>query len=339
MEPYSVPALIKAAASRGDSKRYGNYQLERMDRQEPGKALASAAGDEALAIAILEMYRETKLREAVHAVWTMVDDGRPRVRAAARATWMDYITGKPPKPAPTAKLKLPGGKLTKKPKPLYLTYRELADNELRIAANELLHEDYPLEDPMGIGDDERPTNTVKIDLEQTTKRLFDYYDDERAKQDATQWAAAKQKADAGDLAGAARLLDELLAQNPNRPHTAEMAGVFFAYGKQLADAKQWDAAAGAYSKAQGLDPKGAHATEALAAHHYALGKSLEAKGKDGGPDYRRAAALDPDFAPAKAAAARTTPGGRPTWMLYTAILAGVLAAALFGAAMLRRKKA
>ena len=339
MEPYSVPALIKASQGRGDRKRYGNYQLERIDRQEPGNALASAGGDEALAIAILDMYRETKLREAVHAVWTMVDDGRPRVRAAARATWMDYITGPPPKPAPTAKLKLPGGKLTKKPKPLYLTYRELADNELRIAANELLHEDYPLEDPMGIGDDERPTNTVKIDLVQTTKRLFDYYDDERAKQDATQWAAAKQKADAGDVAGAARLLDELLAQNPHRPHTAEMAAVFFAYGKQLADAKQWDAAAGAYSKAQGLDPKGAHATQALAAHHYALGKALEAKGKDGGPDYRRAAALDPDFAPAKVAAARTTPAMRPTWMLYTAILAGVLAAALFGAAMLRRKKA
>lgn len=339
MDPYSIPALTKASQRSGDRKRYGNYQLERIDRQEPGKALAAAAGDEALTIAILDVYRTTKLREAVHAVWTMVTDGRPRVRAAARAAWMDYITGPPPPPAPKAKLKLPGGKLTKKEKPLYLTYRELADNELRISANELLHEDYPLEDPMSLDDNERPTNTVKIDLEQVTKRLFDYFDDERAKQDSVQWAAAKQKADAGDLAGATQLLDRLLAQDPQRPQTAEMAKVYFAYAKKLAGAKQWGEAAAAYSKSHGLDPKGEKAVEALAAHHYMLGKALEAAGKDGGPDYRRAVALKPDYAPAQDAAERTSPSRRPTWMLYLALFAGAMAALLFGAAMMRRRRA
>lgn len=339
MDPYSIPALTRASQRRGDRRRYGNYQLERIDRQEPNKALAASAGDEALTIAILDVYRATKLREAVHAVWTMVNDGRPRVRAAARAAWMDYITGPPPPPAPKAKLKLPGGKLTKKEKPLYLTYRELADNELRISANELLHEDYPLEDPMSLSDDERPTNTVKIDLEEVTKRLFDYYDEERAKEDRAQWAAAKQKADAGDLAGATQLLDRLLAQDPQRAQTAEMAKLYFAYAKQLADAKKWGDAAAAYSKSHGLDPKGAKAIEALAAHHYMLGKSLEAAGKDGGPDYRRAVALKPDYAPAKVAAERTSPSGRPTWMLYLAIFAGAMAALLFGAAMMRRRRA
>ena len=53
---------------------------------------------------------------------------------------MAYITGPPPPPAPMKKLVLPGGKLTKKEKPLWLTYRELADNELRKARNELLHD-------------------------------------------------------------------------------------------------------------------------------------------------------------------------------------------------------
>lgn len=339
MDPYSIPALTKMSQKSGDRRRYGNYQLERIDRQEPGKALASAGGDEALTIAILDMYRETRLREAVHAVWTMVNDGRPRVRAAARAAWKDYITGPPPPPAPKKKLQLPGGKLTKKEKPLYLTYRELADNELRMSANELLHEDYPLEDPSSLDDNDRPTNTVKIDLVEVTQRLYDYYDGERAKVDSEQWAQAKAKADAGDLAAATQLLDRLLAQNPQRAQTADMAKVYFAYAKQLADGKKWEEAAAAYSKSHGLDPKGPQATEALAAHHYTLGKALEAAGKDGGPDYRKAVALKPDYAPAQAAAERTSPSQRPTWMLYAGVIAGAFAALLFGAGLMRRRRA
>ena len=84
--------------------------------------------------------------------------------------------------------------MTKKEKPLWLTYRELADNELRKAANELLREDYPLDDP-SIDDYEKSSKTVKVDLEALTKRLFAFYDDGRAKQDAEQWVAAKAKAD------------------------------------------------------------------------------------------------------------------------------------------------
>ncbi len=127
-EPYSIPELTKESWGDGDRRRYATFQLERLDRQEPSKALSAAEGDEALMIAILDTFRQLKLREAVHAVWTKVNDDRPRVRAAARATWMDYITGPPPRPAPKKKLQLPGGKLTKKEKPLWLTYRELADN-------------------------------------------------------------------------------------------------------------------------------------------------------------------------------------------------------------------
>ncbi len=326
MEPQSIPVLTKESQAKNyDRKRYATWQLERLDRQEPGKALASAAGNEALTIAILDTFRATKLREAVHAVWTKVNDDAPRVRAAARAAWMDYVTGPPPPPAPKKKLQLPGGKLTKKEKPLWLTYRELADNELRTAANELLHEDYPLDDPT-LDDYEKTSKTVKVDLEELTKRLFEYYDTERAKQDTVQWAAAKAKADAGDLAGATAMLDRLLAQ-------------YATWAKQLEGDKKWPEAAAAYSKAHGLDPKGANATHALAAHHYALGKSLEAQGKDGGPDYRKAVALEPDYSSAKSAAA-DSPGGsgrRPVWMLYAALVAGGLAALLFAAAMVRRR--
>jgi tetratricopeptide (TPR) repeat protein len=341
MEPYSIPALTRESqlAKSPDRRRYATWQLERIDRQDPLKALAAAAGDERLTIAILDTFRETKLREAVHAVWTRVNADSPAVRAAARAAWMGYITGKPPRPAPRKKLVLPGGKLTKKEKPLWLTYRELADTELRRAANELLHEDYGIEDETALDDKEVHVRIEKIDLPAVTKRLFDHFDAERAKQEAAQWAEAKTKADAGDLAAAAAVLDRLLATNPDRAGRAEMAGLYGQYGKQLEDKQQWAEASAAYSKAHGLDPKAAFASRRLAAHHYTLGKALEAQGKDGGPDFRRAVALSPDYAPARSAAERTTPSGRPTWMLAAAIVAALIALALFGVAMLRRRAA
>jgi hypothetical protein len=325
-----------------DRKRYATWQLERLDRQEPGNALDAAAGDEALTIAILDVFRRTHHREAVHAVWRRVNDDSLRIRAAARAAWMAYVTGPPPPPAPVAKLYLPGGKKTKKPKPLWLTYRELADNELRKAANELLHEDYPLEDPTLEDDDDdhpRRSKTVKVDVEDLTRRLFEYYDAARAKQNAAEWAAARARFDAGDLPAATQLVDRMLAADPQRGDRAErtaMARLYLAWGKQLEAKQRWADAAIAYSKAQGLDPGGASANDALAAHHYTLGKALEAQGKDGGPDFRRAIALKPDYAPARSAAREADAADRPSWMLYAAAGAAVAAMLLFAAAMMRR---
>jgi len=341
MEPYSIPALtrISQKAKDPERRRYATFQLERIDRQDPLKALAAAAGDERLTLAILDAFRETKLREAVHAVWTQVDADSPAVRAAARAAWMAYITGPAPPPAPRKKLQLPGGKLTKKPKPLWLTYRELADTELRQAANELLHEDYAIEDETRLDDKPETVKTEKIDLEAVTKRLFEHFDGERAKQEAAQWAAARAKADAGDLPTAAAMLDQLIATNPDRAERAEMAALYARWGKQLQDKQQWAEASAAYSKAHGLDPKGPEATARLAAHHLALGKALEAQGKDGGPDFRRAAALSPDDAQARSAAASADGGGRPTWMLLAALVAAAGAMGAFALAMLRRRAA
>jgi hypothetical protein len=340
MEPASIPALtIESQSKDYDRKRYATWQLERLDRQEPGNALDAALGDEPLTIAILEAFRKTRHREAVHAVWRRVDADSPRMRAAARAAWMNYVTGPPPPPAPVAKLNLPGGKKTKKPKPLWLTYRELADNELRKAANELLHEDYPLEDPtLEDEDDDHPRKkkTVEVDVEDLTRRLFAYYDTERTRREATQWTDARAKADAGDLATAVQLVDRMLATNPDRAERGAMAQLYLAWGKQLEARQSWADAAAAYSKAHGLDPGGAAATDALAAHHYALGKALEAQGKDGGPDFRRAVALKPDHAPARSAAIEAA-GGRPSWMLYLAAGAAALAMVLFAAAMMRRR--
>lgn len=338
MEPYSIPAITRESQRSGDRRRYATWQLERLDRQDPIKALGAATGSEELKVAILDVFRETKLREAVRATWLTVNDDAPRVRAAARATWMSYITGPAPKPAPKAKLKLPGGKLTKKEKPLWLTYRELADNELRVAANELLHEDYPIEDETRLDDRDSNVKVVKIDLEEVTKRLFDFYDNERAAKEREQWSAAKAKADAGDLPAAIAMIDRLIATNPERAERAEMAKLYGQYGKALEAKEKWADASAAYSKAHGLDSQGSGADAILAAHHYTLGKALEAQGKDGGPDFRKAQQLKPDLTTV-VAAARASNGGKPTWMLYAAGLAIAAAAALFAMAMLRRRTA
>jgi tetratricopeptide (TPR) repeat protein len=340
MEPSSLPALTFESQSKNyDRKRYATYQLERLDRQEPHKALAAATGDEALEIAILQTFEATHHREAVHAVWSKVDADSIRVRAAARHAWMAYVTGPPPPPAPKKKLQLPGGKLTKKEKPLWLTYRELADNELRKAANELLGEDLPIVDPTldDRDDDRHPKKEVKVDLEDLTRRLFEFFDKRRADAEAKQWAAAKALADSGNLAAAATALDRLLAINPDRPEKAQMAPIYFKLGRQLEQSAKWADAAATYSKAQGLDPNGANATDALAGHYYALGKELEAQGKDGGPEFRRAIALRPDYAPAQTAAAEADRGHRPIWLLYAAATALLGALGLFAAGMVRRR--
>jgi tetratricopeptide (TPR) repeat protein len=339
MEPYCIPALFREATARSfDRRRYSNYQLERLDRQEPGKALGAAAGDEALTIAILDVWRQTKHREAVHAVWGKVNADSPRVRAMARETWRAYIEGPPPRPAPKKKLQLPGGRLTKKEKPLWLTYRELADNELRKQSNELLGTDYLIVDPtLDDRDDRRAPKPQTIDLSAVTQELFAHYDKLRAEQQAKEWQAAEAKASSGELVAATTMLDRLLAANPDHQNRAQMAPVYLAFGKELEAKQQWDAAAAAYSKAHGVAPEGPNAVEALASHHFMLGKALEAAGKDGGPDYRKAFALRPDFAPAKEAAVRASGGKRPLWMLYAAACAAIVALGLFAAAVVRRR--
>jgi tetratricopeptide (TPR) repeat protein len=343
MEPYCIPALMRESQARSyDRKRYSNYQLERLDRQEPYKALGAGTGDENLTIAILEAFRVTRHREAVHAVWSMVNADSARIRTKAREAWRAYIEGPPPKPAPMKKLQLPGGKLTKKLKPLWLTYRELADNELRKYSNELLGTEYPIVDPTlddSDANDNRPKKVFKIDISAVTQELFDFYDKGRSDQEAKQWAEAEAKAKTGDVAGAVVLLDRLLAANPDHGAKAQMASVYLAYGKELEAKSKWADAAAAYSKAHGLAPAGPNAVNALAAFHYTLGKSLEAAGKDGGPDFRKAFALRPDYAPAKEAAVRTSGGSRPVWMLYAAAIAMLAALGLFAAAMIRRRQA
>src|SRR4051812_34620610 len=129
MESYAVPALIRLMHTHGaklsKQRRYASYQLDRMDRARPQKAIA-AAPDDRVKSAIIHAYGEEKALEAVDAILAQVDAPSHRVRKEARWAWLRYVTGKPPPPAPKRKRKLPGGREEEEEKPDYLTYREIA---------------------------------------------------------------------------------------------------------------------------------------------------------------------------------------------------------------------
>src|SRR5687767_4959743 len=75
LEPLSIPTLTRdSVQAKSDvRRRYATWQLERLDRQDPTKAIAAGTGNEELQVAIVEAFRATKHREAVGAVWATVD--------------------------------------------------------------------------------------------------------------------------------------------------------------------------------------------------------------------------------------------------------------------------
>ncbi len=324
MAPSSLPALTEAFQS-GDKARarYASFQLERLDRQEPGKAMEATDHDEEVRVALLQAFGKTHHREAVATVFRYIDDDATRVRAAARAAWLEYVTGKAPPDAPKTHLQLTGGKKDPKLTPLFLTYRELAVIELKRASEELLGKTYGEDEP--------------IDAAAVSQQVFAFHDGQRAKLDGERFAAAAAKAKAGDLVGAAAGFDRLLAENPELATRAEAVPTYLALAKDHEQAGRWPEAAAAYGKAHGLAPDGPDAVNAAAGREYALGKALEAAGKDGGANFRRAAELRPDYAPAKAAAARTTPRAHKPWLLWAAAGGAGLALLLLLLGIARRR--
>jgi tetratricopeptide (TPR) repeat protein len=332
MAPYSLPALLAEARDEGKSaiSRYAAYQLERMDRKSPAKVLEQASLDENLEVAVLEAYGKSKPREAVGPILAALDDPSPRVRAAARAAWLGYVTGPEPPPAPKRRLKLPGGRLSDEPEPLWLTYRELADIELRRTYEEVLGEKPPRRDS----------------LEELSNKLFAHYDELRTSALATRSREAHALAESGDWAGATAAYDRILAEAPDHADRERMATAYYQHATALEREKKWREAAAAYSKAHGLAPAAEHANAALAGHHFALGRALQAEGKDGTAALRRAAGLAPERAEALAngsdedvaALGPGHAGSAHRWMLYAGVAgcAGALFLLILGLAVRRR---
>ena len=326
MSPYSLPALVVASLSskRGAShRRYANYQLDRLDRDDPNRALAYASTDTDLLLALLKAYGQAKHREAIIPLLRYADHAAPAVRETARQAVLSYVTGKKPKEAPKRKLTLPGGKLTEEEQPLYMNSRDLATVQI-VRTYEAMFEDQP----------PRRTSTAKL-----AKLIFKRMDSERVEAQEQALKDAKALAEARKWADAAAAFDRILAVMPDHPHKKAMADTYFQHGRALAEAGAYHDAAAAFSKAHGLDPEGELAEKALSNHYAALGKALEADGKDASAAFRRARVSETSGADADdVLAPRGVAKPRPRWMLYAGLGggAGALIFMILGLAIRRR---
>jgi tetratricopeptide (TPR) repeat protein len=317
MSPHSLPTLLRASHERkrdaGNYARYANYQLDRLSMNRPSYALAAAL-DDRMEVAMLRAIRDVRHPDAVTAVLDRVDAPSTAVRRAARETWLAYVTGPPPPPAPKAFRKLPGGKLSPEPLPLYLTYRELAEQELRRV---LLQQ-------TGKEPDRR------LNGDAMTRMLFGLYDQRRNEASDARVAAARPLADAGKWEEVGAHYDALLHEDPLYVRRAAMAPGYIELGKLHASRRQWDAAIVAFHKALALDPDGASATSAQAELAAARAGREQAAGRSAAEDLAAAAAADPTRAADTASPARS-------YLLYGGILVGVVGLAMLIAGLLMRR--
>jgi len=319
MAPYSLPALIMASQlDRKDASkdRYATYQLERMDRQDPNKAIDSASAD--LKVLILKAFADSQYREAVYATLDHVDHIDPRVRAAARAAWTEYTTGRPPKQAPKRKLQMPGGKLSEEEEPLWLNHRELADIELRRR----------LEALTGAAPSSRAT------LAEMSKQLFDFYDQRRNEKLEQSFNEGQALAKQQKWAEAAEHFDKILAQNPRFDRRDQMAETYFELGKVLQEQKNWREASTAFAKAHAVAPEAKHAKEALAAHHYSRGQLKQASSGGGAAELERAREIDPEHGGASHGEGHSN----RQWMLYGGLVWFVAGGLLLALGLRQRRR-
>ena len=319
MAPHSFPALLAASAKRerdkGSYARYASYQLDRLGKGRPALALASAPNDE-LAVAMLHAIRDVKHPDAVEAVLQRTDSPSHAVRRAGREAWLAYVTGPPPPPAPKAKRRLPGGQFTPEELPLYLTYRELAEVELRRALTEL-----------------RGTAPARrANVESMTHELFSLYDDRRAARWDGLTAEAAEFAKAGNWAEVGKRYDRILLEDPTYPRRREFVGGYLELGRSQSRAKSLPDAMISFHKALSIEPEGLRAREAEAELH--LARAL-VDGTNGDDEFAQAIAVAPDLASSEQALHRRT-RVRRGWMLYLGAAMGIMAVAI--AVVARRKE-
>ncbi len=220
----AVPELIrfafgpsKGSPIMGARLRYCLYQLDRMDRQNPARVLQTAP-DDALRADDLRAYGETRATPAIKVVLGELDATSVRVRQIARWVWMQYVLVKPP-PVPKRKRKLAGGRESKKEEEVYLDYRRLAELELERSWKDLTGADLP-------EDDHRT-------LRERTDVLFKFYDERRDKVVVEALSRGHKLRQDGDLEGAIRVYDEILAEQPLYGGRGEMVPAFLALADKL----------------------------------------------------------------------------------------------------------
>jgi hypothetical protein len=357
MGGHAVPTLVHIYHDRshGNAKmrRYASYQLDRMDRLRPAKAI-SGAPDDVVRADILHAYGEVLALDAVEAVLEQVGASSHRVRLQARWAWLRYVDGPPPPPAPKRKRKLPGGKEEAEEKEDYLDYREMAVLALGRAYKALF--------------DREPN--PKLTPRQVTDEIFAYHDRLRERQFEQVFESAQAHERAGELAQAVDDFGWILANQPDHPRRSEMARAFQLLGEELAreatehkDQAKLARALGLLRQALLLRPeppvnkgegsdngRGSEEAARLCARIHTLdGQQARRLGSDGRLDYAQALECELSHEqpamPLGQGQARTSPGNRAYasagrfWIIpWLLILFGLALGAAAGAIAVSRRR-
>lgn len=194
---------------------YAGYQIDRMDRAHPRKALQAVGDDPARLAELIAAYGVVRPGDAAGPLLDYVDAAIPRVREAARAAFLAYVTG----PAPRAERKLlrfVGGGTGESA--AQLTFRDLARIAImsRIAAN---HPDLSEPDCRSAPKDSVFAGVCEGQPERLAQAYFARLDDGRRARERAEIAAAL---DEPDRAVAIATLDRLLADDPDLSARAEL---------------------------------------------------------------------------------------------------------------------
>jgi hypothetical protein len=226
--PHLVRASIEPPSRRKNDEdvevkkaAYARYQLDRMDRLHPTRAVAAVQQSPRLLAELLTAYGEARTGEAAVVLLDHADAPSPRVRSAARNALLAYVTGPAPRTVQRTVRLLGGG--TKKTR-AYLTYRQRA----AIAIRERLQAEAPslLEEPCDI---RREDGTTDTKCEAQPKRHADTYlgwlDKRRRQQEVSQIEEALSQTDATVTM---ELLDRLLTTSPKLEGTERLVTFFSA---------------------------------------------------------------------------------------------------------------
>lgn len=280
----AVPTLVRIYNDRPHygfrMRRYAAYQLDRMDRMLPRKALA-AADDDRLRAEILHTYGEVLAIDAIEAVLDQVGAPSHRVRREARWAWLRYVDGPPPPPAPKRKRKLPGGREESEEKEDYLNYRDMAVLVLSKTYQAVL----------GRAPD------AKLSPRAQSEQLFAHYDRRREANFAQLFESAQTAMARGEISRAVDEFSWILANEPDHERRAEMAPAFARHGealiKQAGAGRQTDTALlgrglGLLRVALLLDPQMADAPSLWARIHTLDGEQARRAGGSGMNDLLQA---------------------------------------------------
>lgn len=284
----AVPELVplQHRAPLPKMRRYAAFQLDRLDRANPKKALG-AMPDERLRALLLHQYGEVRALDAVEAVLDYVDADSLRVRREARVAWTRFVAGRAPPPAPKRYRKLPGGRQESEEKADYLTYRELAE----LALVNRLAIDLP------------DRALTKLSIEEQSNQLFAQYDARRAEKWRSLYDSAVAAYNRGEVTTALASMTEILAHEPAFQERAAIGGRLIEEAERRRNAQEFALAISMYRQGIVLvaEERRAHwearllLTEAMQA---------DAKGQSDPLLYRQALALDPEFPEAQRALGR-----------------------------------